>query len=116
MEPAAERFETAHTQIPGAHQRLEISLNVTIFDRAAQLPAQRHAALPLLAKRLGEMPALAASAGLGLIERKVRILEQLVGACRIVRINRDPDRCANRHLPVAEIERSVEQPPKLLSN
>ena len=55
-------------------------MDLAVLDRPAQLPAEHHATLTLLAQRLGEVATFAPAAGLGLIEREVGILEQLVRA------------------------------------
>src|SRR5215218_8105322 len=57
MKPAPERLEADHPHIARAHQRLEISLDVAVLDRGAQLLAQHHAALARTAELFSEVPA-----------------------------------------------------------
>ena len=91
MEPAGERLEADDAHVARAHQRLEIGLDVAVLDRAAQLLAQHHAALAFLAEFLGEMAAAAAPFGLGVIEREIGVLQQVLGVVGVA-----PDRPRRR--------------------
>ena len=114
MEPAAERLEADHAHIARPDQRLEIGLDVAVLDRAAQLLAQDHAALARVAELLGEMAAAAAPLGLGVIERKVGVLQQVLGIVGVVGIDRDADRGARGQGFLADLDRPIEQAAQLL--
>jgi hypothetical protein len=95
---------------------LEIGLDLAVLDRAAQLLAQRHAALAILAEFVGEMPRTAAAFRLGVEQREVGVLEQILGVGRIFRECGDADRGAHGERLLAEVDRPVEQAAQLLAD
>ena len=110
MVPARQRLEARDRAILQPHDRLVEDGDLLALQRPAQLRFERQPiGLARAHRRLEQLDAVAADA-LGVIHRKLGILEHLFGAVRLAVAERKPDRGGQENLAVVERDRRAQRP------
>src|SRR4051794_8292192 len=104
MVPADQRLESAYFAARKVYDRLVIELELAGRQRPAQIVFHRAACLHLEVHRWLKKPEHAASIGLGAVQRKVGITQQLLGCRAIAWTDRNPDAGADHRLIAVNVK------------
>ena len=109
MVPARQRFEAGDGAIVEPHDRLIKDGDLVALERAAQIGFDRQpVGLARAHGGLEHVDAIAAGA-LGVIHRKLGVLEHFLGALRLAVAERQPDRGGEEYFAILERDRRAQR-------